>query len=78
MADKPQITDLNEAKAAIDAEIVELRWWVDLYAGKVAAEQASLDRYQKAFWVLRDLRERMEPVVEAAQAIAAEPERKAA
>ncbi len=61
MSDKPQITNLEEAKAALDEQIADVEHVANIYRRSVEREQVLLDKQEAALWRLKSLRNRMDP-----------------
>lgn len=74
MTEKPQITNLDEAKAALDDEIKDAQFWVDFYGKDLADLKAKVGRYEDTMYRLKAIRRRMDPpeVVEAAAELPAD------
>jgi hypothetical protein len=64
MSDKPQITSLDEAKAALDDEITSTQEMVAIYERQVGEAKLKLAPYEQTLWRLKSIRRRMEPAQE--------------
>ena len=62
MTDTPILT-IEDARTALDEEIKDVQWWVNLYTREADEAKAKLAPYQKSLWKLREIRERMNPPV---------------
>lgn len=61
--DEQQITSLDEAREALDAEIANVQQMVDIYKADIDEAKRKSAPYEQSLWRLRSLRRRMnEPV----------------
>lgn len=70
MSDKPQITTIDEAKAALDEEIASAQSSVDFYRGRVDSAKHELDGPERRLWALQSFRRRFDPPAKSAEAAA--------
>lgn len=61
MSDKPQITTIEEAKAALDEEIASAQSVADFYRGRANEAKAEVEGYERRLWALQSFRRRMDP-----------------
>jgi hypothetical protein len=62
MTDKPLITTIDEAKAALDEEIASAQDMVNLYQRELDGTKAKQQRYEETLWRLKSIRRRMDPI----------------
>lgn len=61
MDELPQITTLDEAKAALDEEIASIQSTVDYYTKRSDDAKRDLREHEGKLWALKRIRRRMDP-----------------